>query len=191
MFRPDQIDQIVARILDDAGEDRPVVLIDGGSGSGKSTLAEALVPVLEQRSAPAGHSTESSTGWQLVHDEFYPGWAGLSAAWTMIPNQILAGHDPGYVRWNWSHDAPGSRRVLDPGAPILIECCGALTPASAPMATTRIWCQLDAETRKRRALARDGESFAPYWAMWEVQEELHRLRNHPERLADVIIGERE
>jgi energy-coupling factor transporter ATP-binding protein EcfA2 len=187
VFAPDQIDRIAARILTDADGDRPVVLIDGGSGSGKSTLAEALIPVLEKLSAAPAYSAGSSTAWQLVHDEFYPGWAGLSAAWTVVPGQILASRNPGYTRWDWSKAAPGTRRDLDPIAPILIECCGALTPASAPMATTRIWCRLDAGTRKQRALARDGELFARYWAMWAVQEELHRLRNHPERLADLVV----
>lgn len=185
---PDQIDRVAGQILADAAKAtainrprRPVVLIDGGSGSGKSTLADALVPILQ---------ASSGQPWQLVHDDFYPGWAGLSAAWTLIPDHILARHDPGYTRWDWSANAPGTRRELDPDEPLLLECCGALTPATAAMATTRIWCHLDAETRKQRALGRDGEVFARHWAMWAVQEELHWLRHHPRRLADIVIDER-
>ncbi len=174
----DQPDRIADRILADADGARPVVLIDGGSGSGKTTLAGALIPILEQR---------SGAPWQLVHDDFHPGWAGLSAAWTVVPDQILARDHPGYVCWDWAAMAPGGRQELDPEAPILVECCGALTPASAAMATTGIWCQTDPETRRRRALARDGEMFSPWWAMWAVQEELHRLRHHPDRLAGIVV----
>ncbi|WP_232020914.1 cobalt ABC transporter [Acidipropionibacterium jensenii] len=178
-FSPGEADPIVDRIAADGAGRRPVVLIDGGSGSGKSTLAEALVGILDRRpGAP----------WQLVHDDFYPGWAGLSAAWRMVPEKILADHDAGYRPWDWAAKAPGDRRELDPRAAILVECCGALTPVSAAMATTRIWCEADPRTRRRRALDRDGEMFAPYWQMWAVQEELHWLRHRPRTLADIVVG---
>ncbi|MDN6658140.1 MAG: cobalt ABC transporter, partial [Acidipropionibacterium jensenii] len=97
-------------------------------------------------------------------------------------------HDAGYRPWDWAAKAPGDRRELDAGAAILVECCGALTPASAAMATTRIWCEADPRTRRRRALDRDGEMFAPYWQMWAVQEELHWLRHRPRTLADIVVG---
>lgn len=176
--RPDLLEVLVARILDDARGARPVVIIDGGSGSGKTTLANRLVASLD---------AASGSGWQLVHDDFYPGWTGLSAAWTVVPEQILAAHDPGYRMWDWQADAPGERRLLDPDEPVLVEACGALTPASAALATTTIWIEVDVATRRRRALARDGEMFAPWWALWAVQEELHRIRHRPQALADVLI----
>lgn len=175
---PDLLDALTARILADAHGSRPVVILDGGSGSGKTTLANRLVAALEAASGSA---------WQLVHDDFYPGWAGLSAAWTVIPGEILAAHDPGYRVWDWKAGAPGERRALDPHRPVLVEACGALTPASAALATTTIWIEADAAVRKRRALARDGDMFEPWWALWAVQEELHRLRHRPGHLADVRI----
>ncbi|AOZ46755.1 cobalt ABC transporter [Acidipropionibacterium acidipropionici] len=176
--RPDLLEVLVARILDDARGARPVVIIDGGSGSGKTTLANRLVASLD---------AASGSGWQLVHDDFYPGWTGLSAAWTVVPDQILASRDPGYRMWDWQAGSPGERRVLGPDRPVLVEACGALTPASAALATTTVWLEADSATRKRRALARDGEMFAPWWALWAVQEELHRVRHGPQDLADVRV----
>lgn len=175
--RPGLLEALAARILEDAAGRRPVVVMDGGSGSGKTSLAAGLHGLL----------SAGDHAWQLVDDDFYPGWTGLSAAWTVVPQQVLADRDPGYRPWDWHADAEAPRRPLDPHAPILVEGCGTLTPGSAGKASTTVWIEMPPDARRRRAVGRDGDVFAPWWSLWEVQEELHWARHHPQRLADVCI----
>ncbi|RKR74657.1 ATP-binding protein [Frondihabitans australicus] len=166
--------ELAARALASAAGGRVVVLIDGRSGSGKSTLAAALTPLLP--------------GAQLVAlDDVYPGWEGLAAASEAVPRDILRDVDPGYRRWDWAASAPGAWRALSATAPIVVEGAGAVTPASAALATLRIWVDLDDETRKARALARDGAAYEPWWDLWAAQELTHLARHDPRSLADVTV----
>jgi hypothetical protein len=71
---------------------------------------------------------------------------------------------------------------------LVVEGCGALSESAAAHASTSIWIDGDAAVRKRLALTRDGDSFAPYWEMWEAQEEEHIRANDPERLAQLSFS---
>jgi uridine kinase len=149
---------------------RPVVLIDGRSGSGKTELGAALAPTL---------------GAQLVRlDDIYPGWDGLDAASVAVVRDILGQHR--WQRWDWGAERFAEWHELDADAPVVIEGCGALSRASRALATCAIWIELDAPTRKARALARDGEAYAPYWERWAAQEESFMAREHPVDLADLV-----
>lgn len=152
---------------------RPVVLIDGGAGSGKTTLASALVEAWP------------GTPPELVGlDEFYPGWGGLAAASTLVPGLIAA---QGFRRWDWAADAPDGWRDLDPSRGLVVEGCGALTPASAALADLTVWLELPERQRKARAIARDGEAFAVHWDEWAAQEAEHWRTAHPSQLAQVVL----
>ena len=50
-----------------------------------------------------------------------------------------------------------------------------------------VWIELPAEERRRRALARDGETFRPYWERWASQEDALAARTHPIALAREIL----
>lgn len=153
---------------------RPVVLIDGGAGAGKSTLAADLV------AAWPGEPP------QLVGlDELYPGWHGLAAASATVPG-LIAG--TGFRRWDWTAAAPGDWRDLDPSRGLVIEGCGAITPASVALADLAVWLDLPAAERRARALARDGESFAPHWDEWAAQEAEHWRTARPAEVADLVIS---
>ena len=153
------------------GATRPVVLIDGRSGSGKTELASALAPILSA---------------QLVRlDDIYPGWSGLDAASEAVARDILGRHR--WQRWDWAAGAPAEWHELDPAVPIVVEGCGALSRASRALATFSIWVELDAVTRKARAIERDGEAYAPYWDRWAAQEASFIAREHPADLADLIV----
>ena len=43
-----------------------------------------------------------------------------------------------------------------------------------------LWLEAERETRRRRALERDGETFVPYWLAWELQEDAW-FAAHPPR----------
>ena len=154
---------------------RPVVLIDGGSGSGKTTLAAALAPALAA---------------QLVRlDDFYPGWGGLESASAAVGDQVLAPVDPGWRRWDWSAGAAAEWHELDSSLPLVIEGSGCLSRSNRAGATFGIWVELDAPTRRQRALQRDGDSYAPHWDEWAAQERAFGCREHPWRLADVVLAD--
>lgn len=155
---------------------RRVTIIDGGSGSGKTTYARALAA----RERAGGRRVEV-----VSLDDFYPGWSGLAAASRMVVDDVL--RRGGFRRWDWAADRPGEWVGLDPAADLVIEGCGALTPASAAYADRTIWLDLDAATRKRRALARDGDGFAPWWDHWAAQEAAHWAADDPRALADEVV----
>lgn len=134
----------------------PVVTIDGYSGSGKSTLAAALERQLE--------------GWQILHlDDWYPGWDGLAEGARVaraIAHDLRAGRPSSYVTWDWEASAPG-HAVRVPLAPAIIEGCGALE-AEADLS---VWiADPGEEERRSRAIARDGQTFAPHWQRWARQD---------------------
>ena len=158
-----------------AGTGRPVVLIDGRSGSGKTTLAAELVA--------------SWPGAQLVRlDDVYPGWDGLDAGSAAVVRDILDPVGPGWRSWDWTASRPGKWHPVDPLLPLVVEGVGALTRGSRELASFAVWVETDAATRKRRALARDGDTYAPHWDRWAAQEESFIEREHPEELADLVLS---
>ena len=134
----------------------PVVTIDGYSGSGKSTLAAALARLVP--------------GWQVLHlDEWYPGWDGLAAGADIarrIAADLRGGRASSYEAWDWEAGATGETTRV-PLAPTIIEGCGAIE-AEADLA---IWIADPGEGERRsRALARDGQTYAPHWRRWADQD---------------------
>lgn len=134
----------------------PVVTIDGYSGSGKSTLAAALARLLP--------------GWQVLHlDDWYPGWDGLAQGAEVarrIAADLREGRTSSYVTWDWETNTSG-RAVEVPLAPTIIEGCGACE-ADADLS---VWIADPGEAeRRRRALARDGATYAPHWQRWATQD---------------------
>ncbi|THG28809.1 ATP-binding protein [Naasia lichenicola] len=150
---------------------RAVVLIDGRSGSGKSTLATLLAPRL---------------GAELVRlDDVYPGWSGLAEASRMVVDDILLGGQ--WTGWDWTNDRPADRHIVDLSAPLIIDGCGSISRRSSGLVTSSIWVELDAASRRRNALLRDGAAFEPFWDMWALQEEELIRREDPRHRAQVVV----
>ena len=134
----------------------PVVTIDGYSGSGKSTLAAALARLVSD--------------WQVLHlDDWYPGWDGLAAGADIarrIVADLRAGRASSYDAWDWENGTTGAT-IRVPLAPTIIEGCGAIE-AEADLA---VWIADPGEDERRhRALARDGQTYAPHWRRWAAQD---------------------
>jgi uridine kinase len=166
------LDALAARIA--ASGDPPIVLLDGGSGSGKSTLADGLAVVLDA---------------QVVRlDDIYPGWDGLEEGSRAVADEILG--DFRWRRWDWAAEAPAEVHRLDPGRALVVEGSGALSRRSRDRATFGIWVELPEAERKRRALARDGATYAPHWERWAAQERAFFRRERPDLLADVVLDGR-
>ena len=134
----------------------PVVTIDGYSGSGKSTLAAALARLVN--------------GWQVLHlDDWYPGWDGLAAGADIarrIAADLRAGRASSYEAWDWENGTTGATTRV-PLAPTIIEGCGAIEA----VADLAVWIADPGEDERRhRALARDGQTYAPHWQRWADQD---------------------
>lgn len=162
-----------------AGSHRVVLLIDGRSGSGKTTLGRAVA---------AAWPADRLGPVRLVHlDDVYPGWHGLAAASRTVETTVLRPVDPGWRRWDWAADRAGGWEALDPTVSLVVEGAGAVTRASSGLADVRVWLELDAGSRRARALARDGATYEPWWDVWSEQEEAHLAADDPRSLADVVV----
>ncbi|WP_374946654.1 ATP-binding protein [Agreia sp.] len=160
---------------------RNVILLDGPSGAGKSTLADRIVDGWPGAVSP-----------QLVRlDDIYPGWSGLRATGEHVQRFVLeplaAGERARWQRFDWSADAPAEWHDVDPALPLLIEGCGVLTRANAVLADVRIWLDAPDDIRKRRALQRDGETYAPHWDEWQEHWRAFVEREDPEASADLRL----
>lgn len=150
--------------------------VDGPSGAGKTTWAHTF-------------AAELGGARVLGMDELYPGWDGLAAGvtelLTHVVDPLVAGRPACYRRWDWQHDRPGDRVEL--GRPDLLVVEGVGAGAARAHAVLTVWLDAPADVRRHRAIARDGDTFAPHWERWARQEHAHfehaRTREH----ADVLI----
>ena len=126
--------------------------------AGESTLAAALARLVN--------------GWQVLHlDDWYPGWDGLEAGGDIarrIAADLRGGRASSYEAWDWENGTTGAT-IRVPLVPTIIEGCGAIeAEAEADLA---IWIADPGEDERRaRALARDGQTYAPHWQRWAEQD---------------------
>ncbi|WP_417511613.1 hypothetical protein [Microbacterium sp.] len=159
----------------------PVVVIDGRAGAGKTTLSRMIAANWPVAGRP-----------QLIAlDSLYPGWDGLDAGAERALHDILRPHARGLLstwrRWDWELEVEAEAHAVTPALGVILEGCGALTPASARLADVRVWVESPMASRKHRALERDGDGFRPHWERWAKQEERHITRDAPQKLATVTV----
>lgn len=162
-----------------AGLDAGTVLIDGRSGAGKSMLADRI-----------------SLGWPgsavVRLDDIYPGWDGLAWASDHVREELLAPRAAGrpgrWRRWDWIVGAPAEWHTVAAGGRLIVEGVGALTPASRALADLGIWVDAPDADRRRRALARDGDTYRPHWDRWAAQEEVFLAQHRPRAVADLVVA---
>ncbi len=159
-----------------------VIAVDGRSGVGKTDLAAVLADCLGGRAGPV----------PVVHvDQLLTGWKGLDEGIDRLVDGVLAplaeGRSGWLRRWDWEHDADGDVVEL-PWAPVVVvEGVGAGAARCAPYLSCLLWLELDDAERYRRAMARDGELFRPWWDVWAAQEDDYLAADRPWERADVLV----
>ncbi len=141
-----------------------IIAIDGRSGSGKTTLAIELAARLRE------HRKVS-----LFHlEDIYPGWNGLAAGIeryvTTVLSPLRRGESAEWVSWDWERHYDGDARITRPAEIVLVEGVGAAAAAALPLLDAVIWADSSDADRRARALARDGDTYEPFWDQWAAQE---------------------
>jgi uridine kinase len=156
-----------------------LVCLDGRAGSGKTTLAVALA------AAVAGSTA-------IVHlDDLYEGWSGLPAIADRIGRELIPplalGRPASIRRWDWAADRLGTPLTVPVVDALILEGVGSYARAYDEYVSLLVWVDAPADVRKRRALARDGDVFAPYWDQWAVDEARVLTREGTRDRADVVV----
>ena len=162
-----------------------MLFIDGRSGSGKTTLAAHIVDEL--------HNLTGSEPQTLAMDELYPGWHGLAEGSASLARVLSTLQ---YHRYNWASDQFEREVELNPTRTLVIEGCGSITSHNFKVAASSgsnwrgfygVWVACPDEIRRLRALARDGNMFAPHWDSWAAQERAHFSLAQPIAVAHEIL----
>ncbi|WP_313818316.1 chorismate-binding protein [Citricoccus sp.] len=146
----------------------PLLLaIDGRSGAGKTSLAVETAAVLRPHLEVA-----------VFHlDSVYPGWDGLAASLDTYTHDVVAplaqGRTARWTWWDWTADAPGRADATPPADVVILEGVGAGNRNARPHLDAVAWVAMDDSERQRRALRRDGATFAAHWDRWAAQEDAY------------------
>ena len=154
-----------------------VLAVDGRSGAGKTSLAAGLRAAL---GAPV-----------VALEELYGGWDGLERGIDLLVSAVLeplsAGRAARVPRYDWVAAAWDAPWVLEPPGLLIVEGVGAGARRAAAYASVLAWMEAPESVRKKRALDRHGETFAPHWDMWAAQEDAMLAREHTPDRADFLI----
>ena len=153
-----------------------LISVDGPAGSGKTTLAAELA---------------ADSGAALIQlDQLYDGWGGLPGIGTTLDRLLrpLALGRPGtYRRYDWHAGAFADTVTVAPTELLVLEGVGSGSAAIADLVTVLVWLDAAPDVRKRRALDRDGDSFAQQWDQWAANEATHFAVEETRQRADVHI----
>lgn len=158
-----------------------LIAVDGRSGAGKTTLAVELAALLRE------HHTVS-----LFHlEDIYPGWDGLADGLERYVRAVLtplcAGEPARWTAWNWSANDDGAARLTQPADIVVVEGVGAACSAARDLLDVVIWIDADDDLRRTSALARDGDTYAPFWQRWSDQEDRWLASDRPADHADLLV----
>lgn len=162
--------------------DTPLLIaVDGRSGAGKTTLTLELAALLRE------HHTVT-----VFHlEDIYPGWDGLDDGVARYAERVLeplrTGQHAAWTAWDWERGTDGEQRTTPAAEIVLLEGVGAAAAQARPLLDAVIWIEADAQVRRRTAIERDGNTYAPFWQRWADQEDRWLAGDDPATAADVVI----
>jgi uridine kinase len=171
-----RITAAVRRAVPLAGGTR-VVAVDGRSGAGKTSLAAAL---RDQLHAPV-----------VSLEDLYGGWDGLERGIDLLVATVLeplaAGRAARVPRYDWIAEEWADPVTVEPPPILIVEGVGAGARSAAAFESVLVWLEVPAPVRKKRALGRDGATFAPHWDRWAAQEDAMLARERTPDRADITL----
>ncbi|MFT4084887.1 MAG: 4-amino-4-deoxy-L-arabinose transferase [Nocardioides sp.] len=152
--------------------------IEGPAGAGKSSLAAGL-----RQGFGAGSVV-------VAMDELYDGWDGLASLERQLDSLLLplaADRCGRYRRYDWHAGRYAETVTVAPADLLILEGVGSGLTAYDHLRTALVFLDAPTATRKQRALARDGDSFAPYWDRWAAAEADLFARERTRERADLVV----
>jgi len=121
----------------------------------------------------------------------YGGWDGLERGIDLLVSAVLApladGRAARVPRYDWVAREWGEPARLEPPEVLIVEGVGAGARRAAVFESLLVWLEAPVSVRKKRALERDGETFAPYWNQWAAQEDAMLGRERTPERADLVL----
>ena len=77
--------------------------------------------------------------------------------------------------------------VVDPVEVVLVDGVGSGSRASRAVADLVVWLDAPERVRHARAMARDGEAYAPHWSRWAAQEDDYVAMEDPQAGAHLVL----
>lgn len=149
-----------------------VIAIDGPAGAGKTTLAAKFL-----------HDYSRNQSVTVIHmDDLYHGWNNpLSADLTRKLSDILRQYSLGSVFdieiFNWISMNFDSVQRIQPSEVLIIEGVGAAQKIIRDSGAITYWLDIEPEIGLQRVLARDGREIESFMHQWQLDQEIHFLRD--------------
>lgn len=93
----------------------------------------------------------------------------------------------GYRCWDWTAGRWGGSRPLPRGDRLIVEGCGSSAAEARAWISLSVWVEVPERVRRARALARDGDLFAPHWDRWARAEDALFGADDTRRRADLVL----
>ena len=158
-----------------------LIAIDGRAGAGKTTLAEKLFEELSGSQSVA-----------VIHmDDLYAGWDNaLGDQLTKTLETIVKAHLSKVaieVRiFNWALMQFDSSKTLMPVDVLILEGVGAGQKIVREHGAELYWLDIDADLGIERVLKRDGNTIAEQMKQWQIDQEIHFMRDKTRENAEHI-----